>query len=97
MTNIKKFIFVSFICLSQIIVFEPTLNEVIASQNLSEKLSQPICPEHKLSGSLEEATVLGMLLTLGATTAELNALFMLAMKVNIQATHLLLCRDKIKK
>jgi len=69
MTKIKKFIFVSFICLSQIIVSEPTLNEVIASQNLSEKLSQPICPEHKLSGSLEEANVLGMLLTLGATTA----------------------------
>ncbi|MDA9759415.1 hypothetical protein N9C95_00945 [Gammaproteobacteria bacterium] len=69
MTKIKKFIFVSFLCLSQIIVSEPTLNEVIASQNLSEKLSQPICPEHKLSGSLEEANVLGMLITLGATTA----------------------------
>jgi hypothetical protein len=68
MTKIKKFIFVSFLCLSQTIVSESTLSEIIASQNYSKKLSQPICPEYKLSGSLEEVNLLGMLITLGATT-----------------------------
>ena len=68
MTKIKKFIFVSFLCLSQTIVSEPALSEIIASQNYSKKLSQPICPEYKLSGSLEEVNLLGMLITLGATT-----------------------------
>ena len=67
MTKIKKFIFVSFFYLSQTIVSESTINEIMASQNLSEKLSQPICSQYKLSGSLEEANVLGMLITLGAT------------------------------
>ena len=65
MKKFKRIIFITFLCLSQTIVSEPTLNEVIASQNLSKKLSQPICPKYKLSGSLESANVLGLIATLG--------------------------------
>ena len=65
MKKFKRIIFITFLCLSQTIVSEPTLNEVIASQNLSKKLSQPICPKYKLSGSLESANVLGVIATLG--------------------------------
>ncbi len=68
MTKIKKFICISFLFLSQMIISQPSLSEIISSQNYSKKLSQPICSEYKLSGSLEEANVLGMLITLGATT-----------------------------
>jgi hypothetical protein len=96
MTKIKKFIFVSFFYLSQAIVSEPTNNEIMASQNFSEKLSQPICSEYKLSGSLEEANVLGMLLTLGATTV---GTFECAFYVGYEGTYRddcneLLCRAK---
>ena len=96
MTKIKKFIFVSFFYLSQTIVSEPTNNEIMASQNFSEKLSQPICSEYKLSGSLEEANVLGMLLTLGATTV---GTFECAFYVGYEGTYRddcneLLCRAK---
>jgi hypothetical protein len=96
MTKIKKFIFVSFFYLSQTIVSEPTNNEIMASQNFSEKLSQPICSEYELSGSLEEANVLGMLLTLGATTV---GTFECAFYVGYEGTYRddcneLLCRAK---
>ena len=96
MTKIKKFIFVSFFYLSQTIVSEPTNNEIMASQNFSEKLSQLICAEYKLSGSLEEANVLGMLLTLGATTV---GTFECAFYVGYEGTYRddcneLLCRAK---
>jgi hypothetical protein len=96
MTKIKKFIFVSFFYLSQTIVSEPTINEIMASQNFSEKLSQPICSKYKLSGSLEEANVLGMLITLGATTV---GTFECAFYVGYEGTYRddcneLLCRAK---
>ena len=96
MTKIKKFIFVSFFYLSQTIVSELTINEIIASQNFSEKISQPICSEYKLSGSLEEANLLGMLLTLGATTV---GTFECAFYVGYEGTYRddcneLLCRAK---
>ena len=92
----RIFIFVSFFYLSQTIVSEPTNNEIMASQNFSEKLSQPICSEYKLSGSLEEANVLGMLLTLGATTV---GTFECAFYVGYEGTYRddcneLLCRAK---
>jgi hypothetical protein len=68
----------------------------MASQNFSEKLSQPICSEYELSGSLEEANVLGMLLTLGATTV---GTFECAFYVGYEGTYRddcneLLCRAK---
>lgn len=64
----KKIIFISFLFLSQAIVPQPPLSEIIATQNYSNKLSQPVCSEYKLSGSLQEVNLLGMLVTLGATT-----------------------------
>lgn len=69
MKKFKRIIFITFLCLSQTIVSEPTLNEVIASQNLSKKLSQPICPKYKLSGSFESANLLGVIATLGLSAA----------------------------
>ena len=37
----------------------------IFTQSYTSKFIEPICPDYKKSGSLEEASALGMLLTLG--------------------------------
>ena len=41
----------------------------IFTQSYTSKFIEPICPDYKKSGSLEEASALGMLLTLGLSTA----------------------------
>ena len=55
----KKIIFLSIFLFSQLTI----------SQDYANEFLKPVCPDYKKSGSLSEANVLGMLLTLGMSTA----------------------------
>ena len=55
----KKIIFLSIFLFSQLTI----------SQDYTNEFLKPVCPDYKKSGSLSEANVLGMLLTLGMSTA----------------------------
>jgi len=55
----KKIIFLSIFLFSQLTI----------SQDYTNEFLKPVCPDYKKSGSLSEANVLGMLLTLGMSSA----------------------------
>lgn len=57
--KIKKFFLINILLFSQ----------VISSEYYVDRFLRPFCPDYKKEGSLEEASLLGMIITLGATTA----------------------------